>query len=165
MAKKNRKPPGADQTYREAEKRFFEVAKAGLGKRKYEINPQPNDLMAIFATREDGGRLGMKPDFSITSKQTGRKLFVEIKKQRDRGNADERACRQYTVGFYDLMKKEFGYDYHPFVTIFCESLATNRRYTEKVKHLIPEKQYHLWVRYEKARLIRFLEARCEAWLD
>ena len=162
---KKRKPPGADQTYREAENRFFEVARAGLSKRRYEIDRQPNDLMAIFATSEDGGRLGMKPDFSITSVQTKKKLFVEVKKQRDRGNADERACRQYTVGFYCLMKEEFGYDYHPFVTIFCESLATNRRYTEKFKHLIPEEQYHLWVRYEKARLIRFLKARCEAWLD
>jgi hypothetical protein len=162
---KKRKPPGADQTYREAEAKFFEAARGGLPKRKYDIKHHPNDLRAVFASKEDGGQLGMVPDFCITSKKTKRQLFVEIKKQKDGGNADERACRHYTIGFLALMKEKYGYDYHPFVTIFCESLATNRRYTEKVKHLIPAEHYHLWVRYEKARLIRFLKGRCAAWLD
>lgn len=64
------------------------------------------------------------------------------------------------------MQVRFGYEYHPFVTIFCEALATNRRYTEKFKCLIPKEHYFLWADYqEKAPLKKFLRKRCQAWLD
>lgn len=58
-----------------------------------------------------------------------------------------------------------GYDYHPFVTIFCESLATLPRYTRKAEYLFEPGQYFNWIDYDLDALCAFLHSRCEEWLD
>ncbi len=49
--------------------------------------------------------------------------------------------------------------------MFCESLATLSRYTDKFRYLIEPKQYFLWKDYDPAILKAYLVARCEEWLD
>lgn len=134
------------------------------------MDDQPRDLAAIF--REEVGEqalseraLGLQPEASITSRETGRKFFVEVKKQGPRGNAEERACKHHTVQFYKLMRELFGYDYHPYVTICCESLAVLPRYTRKAHYLFEPDQYFLWADYELEPLCQYLRVRCAAWLD
>ncbi len=124
--------PGHDQTYRESEKSFIQVARRCLDPTKYKIEDKPKELLNLFPSTSIHERpLGIRPEAMIQSLRTGRRFFVEVKKQRDRGNADERACKHHTVQFYHTLKQRYDYDYHPFVTILCEALATNPRYTRK----------------------------------
>jgi hypothetical protein len=159
------KQPGHDRTFTLSESNFAAAARAVLDRSMYEVSDHPRDLARIFPGLEGERELGVVPEASITSLRTGRKLFVEVKKQGARGNAEERACKHHTVQFYATLKALFGYDYHPFVTIFCEELATNPRYTRKAAFLFEPKQYLLWVNYEEGILRDYLNERCREWLD
>jgi len=156
--------PGHDQTFRESEANFIKAATDCLDPTQYAVVDKPRDLLQIF-TCETGRDLGIAPEASITSLATGRKFYVEVKKQGPAGNADERACKHHTVQFYKTMHDIFGYDYHPYVTIFCESLATLSRYTSKAPYLFEADHYLLWVDYDLELLALFLHERCSAWLD
>ena len=155
------KQPGHDQTFRESEVRFITAARKALDPEQYVVTYQPRELRDLF------GRpgLGIQPEASIISKATDRRFFVEVKKQGDRGNAEERACKHHTVQFYKTLHDRFGYDYHPYVTIFCEAHAVNPRYTEKALYFFEPDQYLLWVDYDQQLLAEFLLSRCAAWLD
>ncbi|MGH4013932.1 MAG: hypothetical protein ACRDSL_08390 [Pseudonocardiaceae bacterium] len=132
---------------------------------RYRVDDHPRDLAALFPGLEGEKSLGVVPEASITSLETGRKFFVEVKKQGPAGNADERACKHHTVQFYKTLKDAFGYAYHPFVTVFCESLAVLPRYTRKAAFLFEPDQYFLWVDYDQKTLAAFLRGRCQTWLD
>jgi hypothetical protein len=154
------KQPGHDQTFRTSEGLFIETARTILDSDRYEVVNQPKELRDLF-----GPRSGVQPEAAIISKQTGRRFFVEVKKQGDRGNAEERACKHHTVQFYKCLHERFGFAYHPYVTIFCEALAVNPRYTEKAVHYFEPGQYVLWVNYNPQILADFLTLTCSNWLD
>ena len=156
--------PGNDQTFRVSEGNFVQTARSCLDPAKYVIDPQPRVLADVFAT-VDETPLAVIPEVMIRSRETGRMLFVEVKKQGPRGNAEERSYKHHTVQFYKTLKDRLGYDFHPFVTIWCESLATDPRYTRKAKYLFEEGHYFLWVNYDPASLCSWLRARCEEWLN
>ena len=158
------KQPGHDRTFLDSEMSFIQVAQSCLNRNEYEVTANPNDLKYCFATKDEGG-LGLKPEASITSLATGRKFFVEVKKQGPKGNADERACKHHTVQFYKLMNDLYSYDYHPYVTIACENLAVDRRYTAKFRHYFEPDNYFLWVKYDTKSLCKYLSGRCSSWLD
>jgi hypothetical protein len=156
--------PGHDTSFRSSELNFIEQAKRCLDPELYEVVANPTDLRECFAPLAQG-RLGLNPEASITSKATGRKFFVEVKKQGPAGNAEERACKHHTVRFYKLMYDLYGYGYHPYVTVFCENLAVDRRYTEKFMFLFEPDNYFLWADYDPDALCRYLNERCGDWLD
>lgn len=160
-----RKQPGHDRSFLASEANFAAVARGCLDPSKYAVADHPRDLARIFPGLAGERELGVVPEASITSLRTGRKLFVEVKKQGPRGNAEERACKHHTVQFCSTLRAIFGYDYHPFVTVFCEELATNPRYTQKARFLFEPKQYFLWVNYDERALCDYLNARCREWLD
>jgi hypothetical protein len=136
--------PGHDQTFRVSEANFGNVARLSLDPERYEIEDQPRILRSLF-TLEGERNLGVQPEAMIRSKAAGRMLFVEVKKQGPAGNAEERSFKHHTVQFYKTLKEWFGYDYHPFVTIWCESLAVLPRYTRKAVFLFEPKHYFLWI--------------------
>jgi hypothetical protein len=81
------KQPGHDRTFEASEKSFIAVARACLPADRYEVVEKPRDLAALFPALEKGSRdWGVVPEAGVTSLRTGRKLFVEVKKQGDRGN-------------------------------------------------------------------------------
>jgi hypothetical protein len=158
--------PGHDRTFLTSEANFIEVAHACLDPSRYEVDDNPNDLRNIFVEASTGQLpLGVKPEAAITSRETGRKFFVEVKKQGAQGNAHERAYKHHTVQFYKILRARFGWDYHPYVTIFCESLAVLPRYTLQIQGLVEPDQYFLWVDYAPEPLCLFLRGRCNEWLD
>lgn len=160
------KQPGHDRTFVASETNFVEAARKCLDLSLYEVADHPRDLAAIFrASLTEERDLGVVPEASITSRRTGRKFFIEVKKQGPAGNAEERACKHHTVQFYKTLKAIYGYEYHPFVTIFCESLATLPRYTRKAEYLFEKNQYFNWVNYDFASLCCYLRSRCREWLD
>ena len=63
------------------------------------------------------------------------------------------------------LRAMFGYPYHPFVTILCESLATSERYTIKSKYFFEPYNYFNWVGYDLELLRKYLTGRCREWLD
>jgi len=155
--------PGHDQTFRRSEENFIEAARIVLPASDYAIVDHPSDLRHIF--KDEKGSLGVVPEASIESLRTGRKFFVEVKKQGPQGNAEERACKHHTVGFYEVMKDLYGYDFHPFVTVFCENLSTDRKYVLKARYLFEADNYFLWKNYDLGLLRGYLTARCSEWLD
>lgn len=157
--------PGHDRSFEHSESVFIRVARQCLRGDEYMVEEQPRDLASIFPTPPGWRDLGVKPEAKIASRATGRMFFVEVKKQGDRGNAEERAMKHHTVQFYKTLKERFGYTYHPFVTIFCEALATNPRYTRKFPFLIEDGHYLLWKDYDAPALCDFLMDRCRDWLD
>ena len=154
------KQPGHDRTFERSEASFIDVARTALPEPAYNVDPQSRDLSGIL-----GGRYGVRPEATITNRATGRMLFVEVKKQGHRGNAEERAYKHHTVQFYKTLKDRFGYAYHPFVTVMCEALATNPRYTQKFPFLMEADQYFLWADYDEAALTAWLQQRARTWLD
>lgn len=161
---KRTKQPGHDRSFLISESNFVHHARVCLDPDLYEVKANPTDLKYCFASRNEG-RLGLSPEASITSKVTGRKFFVEVKKQGPNGNAEERASKHHTVQFYKLMKSMYSYDFHPYVTVFCENLAVDRRYTAKFVFLFEPDNYFLWAGYDPDLLSAYLNGRCSAWLD
>lgn len=160
------KQPGHDRTFEASERKFIEAAQRCLDPNEYEIVDHPRELADLFPDAGGVARsLGVVPEAAIISKRTGRRFFVEVKKQGDAGNADERACKHHTVQFYKTLQARYGYPYHPFTTVMCESLATNRRYTLKAGYLFEPDNYFLWVDYDLELLCQYLRQRCAAWLD
>jgi len=162
--KERKKQPGHDQSYQKSERNFSRAARRALDSRKYRVVDKPKDLRHLF-TDDNPRPLGLRPELSIENVKTSRKLFVEVKKQGPKGNADERAMKHHTKQFYSLMKQKYRYTYHPFVTIFCENLAKDRRYTLKIRYLIEPDNYFLWRDYDYRSLQRYLSTRCREWLD
>lgn len=136
--------PGNDRSFETSENNFSSFLIKNLDHNIYRVEIQPKELLKCFSDE-----YGVKPEAMITNKKTGKKLFVEVKKQGDEGNAEERLYKHHTKKFYELMHKTYGYDYHPFVAVLCESLAVNPRYTVKFKDLLENGQYCLWQNYDE----------------
>lgn len=103
------KQPGHDQSYQASEANFIDVARRCLDSDKYDILDKPSELRDLFpAELRDQRSLGIQPEAAIINRSTGRRFFVEVKKQGDRGNADERACKHHTVQFYRTLHESMG---------------------------------------------------------
>lgn len=160
------KQPGHDQTFLRAEQAFLAAASDCLDPARYRVTEKPRDLLDLFPAELPNQRnLGVQPEASIRSLETGRQFFVEVKKQGTQGNAEERAYKHHTVQFYETLRQRFNYHYHPFVTVFCDALSYHPRYTRKFVYLLESNQYFLWQDYDKNRLCEFLQKRCQEWLD
>ena len=155
--------PGHDKSFRASEENFITAAQSVLPSSKYLVVDHPSDLRSIFT--DSSGSLGVVPEASIENISTGRKFFVEVKKQGPAGNAEERAFKHHTVQFYKVLHEIYGYDYHPFITVWCENLATDRKYVLKAGYLFEPDNYFLWPNYDIDLLRTYLRARCAAWLD
>lgn len=153
------KQPGHDRTFRDSEKRFVEALRKILDESEWEIVDHPRDLAKII-----GDTYGVVPEASIRNKKTGNILYFEVKKQGPAGNADERACKHHTVQFYKELHEVTGLPYHPFVTIMCQNLATDVRYTLKHPFYFEEDHYFLWVDYDLDILADFLAKLTVKWL-
>ena len=159
------KQPGHDREWEASEEDFVKVAKAALDSKIYEVTPKPDDLRDLFPADAGGRDLGIVPEALIRNKITDKRLFIEVKRQKKGGNAEERACKHHTVQFYATLREKYGYDYHPYVTIMCDALAKKPIYFRKHPFYFEENQYFNWVDYDPEILGDFLRARCAEWLD
>jgi hypothetical protein len=158
--------PGHDRTFVESETNFVAALQKILDADRYVITSQPTDLLKIFRSEETARELGLRPEASVRNRSTGRVMYFEVKKQGEAGNAEERAYKHHTFQFYKTLGGFTGMPYHPYCTIFCESLATNPRYTTKFPYLIEPDHYFLWVDYELERLRAFIVGViCANFLD
>lgn len=152
--RKRKKQPGHDQTFRKSKSKVAEEITACLDPNLYEIRAEPSDLMNIF-----GPSSGVIPNFRIRHKVTGNVLYLDIKKQGNQGNAEERAFRFYTTRFQELVHERLRLPYHPFVTIFCEGLAEHPRYADRIQGYMENGTYLLWRQYNPDLLRNFLQTK------
>ena len=143
--------PGHDVSFKKTEKSLVIALKMILPESDWEVEAHPRDLAKLI-----DGRFGVVPDAVVRHKASGRVMFFEAKKQGDQGNADERACRHHTVAFYKALNDKYKYKYHPFVTVFCDALAINPRYTAKHSTFFEEGNYLAWEKYDLVVLYDFL---------
>lgn len=145
------KQPGHDRTFTTSEQTFESTLRAILDPSEFEVEGKPRALSDIL----DG--YGIQPEAVIRHKTTGRVMYFEVKKQGDRGNAEERAAKHHTVEFYRTLAAATGLPYHAYCTIFCESLATLDRYTRKIPFFFERGHYLLWANYDVGLLASFLD--------
>jgi len=153
------KQPGHDRTFRASEMNFILALQEILDPFEWKVEDHPRDLSRMI-----GNRFGVVPEAKITFRPNGRVLYFEVKKQGTAGNADERAAKHHTVQFYKELHAVTGLDYHPFVTIMCESLATDERYTLKHPVFYEEDHYFCWVNYDLDLLADFLARVTTKWM-
>lgn len=158
---KRTKQPGHDQTYRTSEGKFSAMLREALNPNLFEVTDKPADLRKMLPSITDDGAgksYGVVPEVSVTCKATKRKLYFEVKKQAEGGNADERACKHHTVQFQKQLRKFTGFQYHAFITIMCEALATMPKYVAKHPYFFEPDNYFCWKDYaDTALLVTFLE--------
>ncbi|MDA7981200.1 MAG: MunI family type II restriction endonuclease [Alphaproteobacteria bacterium] len=103
----------------------------------YEITRRPKDLKGIY-----GNDRGIQPDHSIKNLRTERTVFLEVKRQRARGNAHERACKYFTPGIVHAGRQagNLGDDVFPFWLIFTNGIATDERYVREISFWFGEQR-------------------------
>ncbi|MEK6719876.1 MAG: hypothetical protein AABZ33_04300 [Chloroflexota bacterium] len=159
------KQPGHDRTFTTSETNFVKALTLILPPERYEVIDHPRDLLRIFGIGA-GRDLGIRPEASIRNRETERVMYFEVKKQGDAGNAEERAFKHHTFQFYKTLQTFTRMPYHAYCTIFCESLATNPRYTTKFRFLIEPGHYFLWADYEFKPLRQFIQDEiCTRFLE
>jgi hypothetical protein len=127
-----------------AEMDFFQTFDNLFQGTDYVIKPKPNDFSNIYVniplSQEEISQIynpsipitkhGVFPDYSIKNKQTGKTLYVEVKRQDGwveggkrsdgRGNAHERSCKYFTPGLMKLLREKgkISEENLPFWTVF-----------------------------------------------
>ena len=128
----------------EAEKAFQAAIVSHLD-RSYRTTFEPKDLSGIYGHHETGRPHGVIPDYLIRNVETGRAVFVEIKRQRAAGNAHERACKYFTPGILASARQIANQpeDTIPFWWVFTNGIATDARYRREIMHWFRGVEAHL----------------------
>ena len=81
-----------------------------------DVNLSPEEMAQIYVPDEDITRHGISPDAAIVNNNTGKVIFIEIKRQdgwvegkprsAGRGNAHERLCKYFTPGLLKILKEK-----------------------------------------------------------
>lgn len=131
-----------------AEDAFCEAMTRHVGSSEIRIERNPGDLTTIYVALDETSR-GIRPDFAIRRKN--RTVYVEVKRQQAAGNAHERACKYWTPGILDSMRRLGGWsDSHSVVVpcwwVFTGGLTRDPRYRTEIKHWFKGHEGHvlLW---------------------
>ena len=113
------------------EKKVYDIfVKYFANKQQYHIEKNPKDFKEIY-----GGKYRAEIKLAISNKDTQRKIFIEIKRQGDRGNAHERICMYLVPNMVNIGRKKGNIrkDDFPFWILFWDGLAKGLRYREQFK--------------------------------
>ena len=126
-----------------AELGFSDIMRRHLAGTEFELDDKPRDLMHIY-----GRGRGIRPDHAIRNRRTGKAIYVEVKRQRDRGNAHERACKYMMPGILHSAREQANQPEGviPIWWVFTEGLATSDRYQQEIRHWFRGMEGHflLW---------------------
>lgn len=113
-----------------AEKNFYDTFKILFEGSEYQIKSKPNefrniyvdyplkekDLLEIYTPTIQIKRHGVFPDYVIKNTETGKSIYIEVKRQdgwvegkprsAGRGNAHERSCKYFTPGLQKILRDE-----------------------------------------------------------
>ena len=106
----------------------------------------PKDLRGIY--NNGCSRHGIAPDYVLRHRDTNRAVFVEIKRQRAKGNAHERACKFMMPGILNSIREVSNQPQNviPVWWIFSDEIATGSRYRREIYHWFQGVESHvlLW---------------------
>lgn len=100
---------------------------AADGFQHYKPHPNPNQLSKLYGPQK---QWGVKPDFAVENTNTGRIVFVEVKRQHAEGNAHERACKFFAPGLV-AAAREIGnirLEHYPYFWVFTNGMTESERY-------------------------------------
>jgi len=104
--------------FNEIDKTGFEIReKPGEFSKIYvDIKLSNKDIKEIYKPKELIQKHGVFPDFAIDNKETGKTIYLEVKRQDGwvenkkrsdgRGNAHERLCKYFTPGLLQILRKQ-----------------------------------------------------------
>jgi len=127
-----------------AEMDFFKTFEVLFEGTEYKIRSKPNEFnkiyldvelseqekREIFTPKEEIKKHGVFPDFAIDNTETGKTIYIEVKRQdgwvegkkrsAGRGNAHERSCKFFTPGLQKILREKgnLNADVLPFWVIF-----------------------------------------------
>ena len=139
-----------------AEDEFYEAMTHHLGSSVACVDKKPDDLAKIYEESR-----GIRPDFAI--RERGRTVYVEVKRQQAAGNAHERACKYWTPGILDSMRRQGGWRSHSVVPcwwVFTGGLTRDARYVAEISHWFGDHEGHvlLWQDiYDHKSLVRHFD--------
>lgn len=128
----------------QAELNFFDTFRILFEGTEYQIDSKPNEFNKIYIDVELPAEVlaeiytpdkpitvhGVKPDYAIRNTETGKTIYIEVKRQdgwvegkerKDgRGNAHERSCKFFSPGLLKVLRQhgKLGEDILPFYTVF-----------------------------------------------
>ncbi|WP_083236029.1 MunI family type II restriction endonuclease [Halomonas caseinilytica] len=132
-----------------AEQSFFDAFSNAFTDTEYTIRAKPKEfsrayvdvqlpsqvLSEIYNPSEPIKKHGVFPDYAIDNKETGKTIYIEVKRQDGwieggqrsdgRGNAHERSCKFFTPGLMSLLRKEGNISEPnlPFWTVFLGNIT------------------------------------------
>lgn len=127
-----------------AEQDFYDAFEKAFHDTKYKIRPKPKEFSRVYVDYPlsekvrseiyDPGvavtRHGVCPDYAIDNTNSGKTIYVEVKRQDGwveggkrsdgRGNAHERSCKFFTPGLLKILRNNSGIEEAalPFWTVF-----------------------------------------------
>ena len=133
----------------EAEHSFFSVFTEAFFETNFSVRANPQEFSKIYVDfplseevkneiytpDEPIKKHGITPDYAIDHQESGKTLYVEVKRQdgwvegksrsAGRGNAHERACKYFTPGLLKLLRKQSGIGRKnlPFWTVFIGDIS------------------------------------------
>ena len=115
----------------EAERAFDAIMRLYCTGTEYRYTSKPRDLREIY-----GRSHGIVPEAVIRNSRTNRAVYVEVKRQRNAGNAHERACKYFAPGIIASARAIANQpdDIIPFWWIFTNGIATDPRYVQEITH-------------------------------
>jgi hypothetical protein len=154
--------PGHVRTWERSERDVADWCRLLLGD-AFDVTTQPRDLADLY--QRTPRSVGLIPELKIRSRRTGHYVYVEVKRQGDRGNAEERVYKLFTPTFIRTVAERSGLDYHPFVAVFCDELATHPRYRVRFAAHLEAGTYLCWERRDPRLLAEFLDDLRARWLE
>ncbi len=141
-----------------AEDVFHALLSQHLRGSEIETIHRPKHLKGIYGSEEiprsgkaKGTRIkrfGIEPEYGFHHRETKRMVFTEIKRQRDKGNAHERACKYMMPGIIKSTQAIANQPKSvvPFWWIFTNGLANSPRYKREIQHWFQGMEPHflLW---------------------
>lgn len=155
-----------------AEKSFEEAFKILFKDTEYEIVPKPKEFKNIYVnvelTEEERAQIytpaaaikkhGFAPDYAIRNKETGKSIYIEVKRQdgwveggarKDgRGNAHERSNKYFSPGLQKVLREhgKLGDHVLPFWTVFLGNITRDPLRVREIKlwYDSHEAHYFLW---------------------
>lgn len=75
-----------------------------------------------------------------------------------------RELSRIIAGRYGELHAPTGLDCHPFITVMCESLATQKKYVTKHPSFFEEDHHFVWEDYDLDFLADFIAVVADRWL-
>lgn len=152
LAKRDKWQDKASLQGRGGEKILDAVLNSLLDGTEFETTRSPSDLNSIYGNRKSGRPHGIRPDYKIKNKATGKSIYIEMKRQKPEGNAHERAGKYMMPGILHSIRNIANQPDNiiPVWWIFASQskefgIASDSDYVQEIKHWFKGIEAHVFL--------------------